>query len=280
MSDLAGLRAELGSRAADVALMLPALAYTSAEVLAWELRHLYAGILDLPGRLDELLPTGTTQRAAWSGDVGSCSPGPATGPDVREHLPAPRPRAAAGGRRVGPAVGGLPLPRLDLRPGRPCGRARVSARSPASTPPAHGLVELPVTVWAGWVFGHARHPLGHPGVVPFEDHLGELGSVVEPYDPGALALADRHTYEVAANWKVDRGELPRVLPLPADPPELCQVSPPTSGDNYDLPGAWVGGWMDLRDGMATMSLTGESGGDPIPGVSPTPSSTSTCCPTC
>ena len=51
-------------------------------------------------------------------------------------------------------------------------------------------------------------------------------------------------------------------------PELCQVSPPDSGENYDLPGAWVGGWMELRDGMATMSVTGESAGRPIPGVPP------------
>ncbi len=60
-----------------------------------------------------------------------------------------------------------------------------------------------------------------------------------------------------------------MLPLPADPPELCQVTPPTSGDNYDLPGAWVGGSMVLRDGMRTMSLTGESNGVPIPGVAAT-----------
>ena len=39
-------------------------------------------------------------------------------------------------------------------------------------------------------------------------------------------------------------------------PELCQVAPPTRGDNFDLPGAWVGGTMDLRDGTQTMSLDG------------------------
>ena len=52
-------------------------------------------------------------------------------------------------------------------------------------------------------------------------------------------------------------------------PELCQVSPPDSGDNYDLPGAWVGGSMDLRDGMRTMSLTGELAATPLPGAPPT-----------
>ena len=43
-------------------------------------------------------------------------------------------------------------------------------------------------------------------------------------------------------------------------PELCAVSPPESGENLDLPGDWVGGWMDLRDDAETMSLDGKSDG--------------------
>jgi hypothetical protein len=49
--------------------MLPAAAYTSAEVLGWELRHLYAGTWPCLGRLDELLPAGVTQRGLVVGDV-------------------------------------------------------------------------------------------------------------------------------------------------------------------------------------------------------------------
>ena len=85
-------------------------------------------------------------------------------------------------------------------------------------PAEHGLVELPVVAWAGWVLGHALEPLGSPRVPPFERHLGELARLLAPYDAGSLVVADRHTYEVAANWKVIARELPRVLPLPADPP--------------------------------------------------------------
>jgi Rieske 2Fe-2S family protein len=47
------------------------------------------------------------------------------------------------------------------------------------------------------------------------------------------------------------------------------VTLPDSGDNYDLPGAWIGGSMRLRDGMATMSPTGELVATPLPGVDPT-----------
>jgi len=49
-------------------------------------------------------------------------------------------------------------------------------------------------------------------------------------------------------------------------PELCRVSPPASGVNYDLPGAWVGGRMDLADGADSMSLTGRGSGAPLPGL--------------
>src|SRR5205814_1576267 len=44
----------------------------------------------------------------------------------------------------------------------------------------HSLVELPVTAWGGWLFGHALHPLGDPDVPPFDEHLGELGRLLAP----------------------------------------------------------------------------------------------------
>ena len=124
-------------------------------------------------------------------------------------------------------------------------------------------------MWEGWVFGHAAHRLGDPDVVPFEAYVGDLAGIVAPYDVASLVLAERHSYEIAANWKIVAENYHECYHCPLIHPELCQVTPPTSGDNYDLPGAWVGGSMVLRDGMQTMSLTGESDGLPIPGVSPT-----------
>ena len=54
--DLARLREEVRARDGTVPAMLPAEAYTSDEVLAWERRHLFAGTWTCLGRLDELLP--------------------------------------------------------------------------------------------------------------------------------------------------------------------------------------------------------------------------------
>ena len=102
----------------------------------------------------------------------------------------------------------------------------------------------------------------------FEEHLGDFERLIAPYDTGALVLADRHTYEVAANWKVVAENYHECYHCPLIHPELCQVSPPDSGENYVLPGAWIGGSMDLRDEMATMSMTGALAGTPLPGVDP------------
>ncbi len=44
------------------------------------------------------------------------------------------------------------------------------------------------------------------------------------------------------------------------------MSPPNSGENWNLPGAWVGGAMDLRAHAQTMSLSGASAGRFIDGA--------------
>lgn len=250
--------------------MLPGPAYTSPEVLAWERRHLFAGSWTCLGRVVDLFADErTTQRAVRVGDVACLVVQGAAGPRMFANTCRHRghellPDGETTSRRaiscpyhawtydLGGALIGAP------------GFRDVSGFDPAE----HGLVELPVEVWQGWVFGHALHPLGDPEVPSFEAHLGALAGLLAPYDAGSLAVAARHTYEVAANWKVVAENYHECYHCPLIHPELCQVTPPDSGDNYDLPGSWVGGSMDLREGMATMSLTGELAATPLPGAEP------------
>ncbi len=117
--------------------------------------------------------------------------------------------------------------------------------------------------WHGWLFVDASGT-----APPFADHVGELESLVAPYAPEQLRRGAVHDYEIAANWKVITENYHECYHCPLIHPELCQVSPPTSGDNYDLPGAWVGGSMDLHNGAETMSFDGRSSGHAIPGVDP------------
>ncbi len=254
--------------------MLPAAAYTSPEVLAWEQRHLFAGSWSCLGRVVDLFPPASTrpvtQRAVVVGDVSALLV--RDGASVRMFANTCRHR----GHEL------LPIGETSQRHSIICpyhawtydlGGALIGAKGfrddERFQADEHGLVELPVQLWEGWVFGHALHPLGSELVPPFMQHLGDVAGIVTPYAVGTLVLADRHTYEVAANWKVIAENYHECYHCPLIHPELCQLSPPDSGDNYDLPGAWVGGSMILRDGMATMSLTGELAATPLPGVDPT-----------
>jgi Rieske 2Fe-2S family protein len=269
------------------ATMLPASAYTSPDVLAWERRHLFAGTWTCVGREEDLRQHGdgssdartrqATQRAVVVGDVSVLLSWDSAGtePNLRAFANTCRHRghellevgASADRQSVlcpyhawTYDLGG----QLRRAPGFHDGEDFVASE--------HALVELPVERWHGWVFVHAANPLQEgslPAQAPrFADHVGALEAIVAPYAPGSLVLADRHSYEVAANWKVVAENYHECYHCPLIHPELCQVSPPSSGDNYDLPGAWIGGAMFLRDGMATMSLTGEAAGRPIPDVDP------------
>ena len=128
-------------------------------------------------------------------------------------------------------------------------------------PSEFGLTELPVTEWHGLVFvdGSGRAP-------SLDESLATLDAVVAPYEPERLRVAGSHEYVVAANWKILTENYHECYHCPMIHPELCEVSPPKSGDNYHSEGAWVGGTMDLREGMETMSLDGTSGGVMLRGL--------------
>ncbi len=127
---------------------------------------------------------------------------------------------------------------------------------------AWGLVELPVTDWHGLIFAD-----GSGQAAPLEDSLRVLDELVTPYEPERLVIAGRHDYDAAANWKILTENYHECYHCSVIHPELCRVSPPRSGENYASSGSWIGGRMSLRDGAATMSLDGHSGGVPLRGLS-------------
>ena len=251
--------------------MLPAESYTSDAVLAWERRHLFAGAWPCLGRVSELRGEGLTQRAVTIGDI----PVLLTFGEPGEHGPQGVRAMANTCRHRGHEL--LPDGCDSTRQSIVCpyhawtfdldGGLRAAPgfrENEYFVAEEQGLIELPVEVWEGWVFVNATGD-----AAPFTQYLGAMAGLVEPYRPGTLVVRERHTYEVAANWKVITENYHECYHCPLIHPELCQVSPPTSGDNYDLPGAWVGGTMVLREGMQTMSISGESTGVPLPDVDPT-----------
>lgn len=128
-------------------------------------------------------------------------------------------------------------------------------------PAQFALVELPCVDWHGWVFVDSSRRAGS-----FTDHVGALEEIVAPYAPERLTVVAAHSYEIAANWKIVVENYQECYHCSMIHPELCRVSPPESGENLDLPGDWVGGWMDLREGAQTMSLDGSGTGARIEGL--------------
>ncbi len=129
-------------------------------------------------------------------------------------------------------------------------------------PGEFGLTKLRLVNWHGWLF---VDPSGHDA--DFAEHVTGLEDIVGPYRPEDLTIVARHSYELATNWKVIVENYQECYHCSRIHPELSRVSPPTSGDDLNLEGSWLAGWMSIVDGAETMSLTGKSGGVAIAGLS-------------
>ncbi|WP_432972587.1 aromatic ring-hydroxylating oxygenase subunit alpha [Dactylosporangium sp. CA-233914] len=240
---------------------LPAQAYTDPAVLAWERRHLFAGAWTCLGRLDEL-SEGCTQRAVSAGDVGVLLT--FEGDNARAFANVCRHRGhellAEGDSADRPAAV-CPYHGWAFRLDGSLASAPHMAGTAAFDPAELGLVELPVAVWHGWLLVNAAAK-----APPVAAYTGALSGLLMPYDIQGLKAGARHTYVVEANWKAIVENYQECYHCPLIHPELCRVSPPTSGDNWTLPGAWVGGTMDLREHAETMSFDGRSEGVFIEGA--------------
>jgi glycine betaine catabolism A len=129
-------------------------------------------------------------------------------------------------------------------------------------PDEFGLAELRLVNWHGWLF---VDPSGAD--VEFAEHVAAWEDVVRPYRPEDLTVVARHSYELATNWKVIAENYQECYHCSTIHPELSRISPPKSGENLELEGSWMGGWMSIVEGAETMSLSGKSGGVAIQGLS-------------
>jgi Rieske 2Fe-2S family protein len=242
---------------------LPAQAYLSEDVLAWERRHMFDGAWVCIGRSD-LAPAPREQRAIQLGSEGLLL---VRGDDgvLRAFSNTCRHR----GHELLPA--GAAVNKQAIR----CpyhswvyaldGRLQAATRFsdvPGFDPGEFPLIGLEVAEMHGWVF------LNMSGdAPPFTDWTGNLAEVLDPWEPGRLFVGATHEYVVKANWKTIVENYLECYHCPNIHPELCRVSPPESARGMENTGAWIGGPMDLEDFAETMSMTGKSTGVPIRGLS-------------
>ncbi len=242
----------------DRARMLPPAAYTDPQVLEWERDHLFdggwvaachAGAIAEPGsQLGVALGRGSALVVR-------------DGADVRAYANVCRHRGheiLAVGERA--CRSSLVCPyhawSYDLD-----GRLRHASGGASFDPDELALTPLRVEEHLGWVFVNADG-----AAAPAASGFAGLDDVLGPHDAGSLTSVARRDYEVAANWKVIHENYQECLHCPRIHPELCRVSPPDSGDNLAPGDAWVGGWMDLADHAATMSMDGAAVGATLPGL--------------
>lgn len=141
---------------------------------------------------------------------------------------------------------------------------RVPRSGDAFDTSALGLVPAAVAEWHGFVFVNASGD-----APPLREYLAGLEKIVAPYEMARLTVAATHEYDLRANWKLAVENYHECYHCPAIHPELCRVSPPDSGDNHPPTGLWAGGSMTLVDGADTMSMTGASGGTHLRGITGT-----------
>lgn len=262
-ADLAAALAPFGT-----SRMLPREAYVDPAVFEWEQANIFSGWICV-GHASDLVGTGA-QRAVGSGanSVLLVRDDSAGGDTVRAFANACRHR----GHEL-LACGATAKRRNIVCPYHSWGY-RLDGRlrnAPGFTDADgfegfdandFGLTELRLTNWHGWLF---VDPSGTD--VDFATHVAGLEEVVGPYRPEDLTIVARHSYELATNWKVIAENYQECYHCSTIHPELSRISPPTSGENLDLEGSWMGGWMSIVDGAETMSLSGASGGVAIQGLS-------------
>ena len=240
--------------------MLPAGAYLDDAVLAWERTHLFAGAWVCAGRSAELFEAGMRRAVAVGddavllvrGDDGrlrgfynvcqhrahELAPCGSTSQHRSIHCP-------YHGWRYGLDGTLLSTPRFD----GPAGFDRSQ----------HGLVPVAVEEWHGWVMVNASGD-----APPIDAFLAGIEPRVADHEPERLVVGATHSYELATNWKLIVENYHECFHCPNIHPELCAVSPSTSGENAEgQDGFWVGGWQDLMPHAITMSLTGESPTTPL-----------------
>jgi Rieske 2Fe-2S family protein len=248
---------ERSSAPFPAAVTLPAVAYTSPQVFAWEQERFLEGSWYCVGRSD-LVPRPGDQAAVR---VGAEAVALVRGRDelLRAFFNTCRHRGhellPCGEEAINRSFVRCPYHSwtygLDGRFKTAPGFAGRPGFDP--TDAEHGLMAVRLEEWAGWAFVNCSADAPALG-----EHVGNLDEALGPYEPERLRLGARVDYDVRANWKVVGENYHECYHCENIHPELCRVTPPDSGVQFEPTGLVVGGSMDLMEHAETMSLDGRS----------------------
>jgi Rieske 2Fe-2S family protein len=110
-------------------------------------------------------------------------------------------------------------------------------------------------VWDGHVFINLS-----ASPRPLTEQLAGLPLKFRPWRMEELELVDRRVYQLKANWKLVIQNYSECLHCPIAHPRLNRQSHYMSGDNEPPQPTYLGGRMDLRPGVETLSHDGSMAG--------------------
>ena len=107
--------------------------------------------------------------------------------------------------------------------------------------------------WDGHIFVNLSQ-----SPIPFAKHLDGLDEKFRPWRMEELKLVERRVYKLAANWKLIIQNYSECLHCPIAHPQLQKNSHYMSGDNAPPSETILGGRMELREGVTTLTMSGRS----------------------
>ena len=117
-------------------------------------------------------------------------------------------------------------------------------------------------VWDGHIFLNVS-----ASPPPLEKQLAGLPEKFRPWKMETLRLGRRIVYDVRANWKLIIQNYNECLHCPNLHPALNKLSHYLSGENEPLSATYMGGRMDLRPGIDTLSMDGSCPREMLPALS-------------
>jgi hypothetical protein len=103
---------------------------------------------------------------------------------------------------------------------------------------------------------------------PLSGQLAELPAKFRPWRMEELRMVERRVYSLKANWKLVFQNYSECLHCPIVHPLLHQQSHYLSGDNEPPRPTYLGGRMDLREGVQTLSMDGTTNRSCLTGLAP------------
>jgi Rieske 2Fe-2S family protein len=123
------------------------------------------------------------------------------------------------------------------------------------------LNAVATAVWDGHIFINLS---ARP--IPFAEHLAGLDRKFAPWRMAELQMVERRIYHLKANWKLIIQNYSECLHCPIVHPLLQKQSHYMSGDNEPPQPTYLGGRMDLRDGIQTLTMDGSTNRCSLPGL--------------